>query len=245
MKTFAKLVLLVLIVGVLFVGAQMMRGGAPKMSNIVSIPVFNFESENDFYFNASKFIKMNSNGTTNVTMKAYKNVPNGLGALINTSTNSLGITASWYRKGYNWLDLIPKKEQLPFDGIVKTIDVWVWGGNFNYTLELHLKDYNDYQYVLPLGSLQFFGWQNLTTEIASSIPQLENYVPRRKGLTLLKMRFYSTPTERVDRFHVFLDYFKIVTDTYRDSYDGYELEKVIANEFDQGPKNPIYSASNN
>lgn len=240
MKTTIKVFLLATLIGGLFLGAQMMRGGVPKMSNIVSIPWFNFESVDDFTFNASKFIKV-TNNVTNVFMKTYKNVPNGLGALIDTSTNSLGITASWYRKGFNWLDLIPKKEQAPFDGIVKTIDVWVWGGNFNYTLELHLKDYNDYQYVLPLGSLQYFGWQNLTTEIASSIPQLENYVPRRKGLTLQKMRFYSTPSERVDRFHVFLDYFKIVTDTYRDSYDGYELEKAIAQDYDVGQKNPIYT----
>jgi hypothetical protein len=210
-----------------------------RIKNIVTIPWFNFENASEFTYEVSKFVKI-TNGVTNVTLKTYQSTPSGLGALANQTTNSLGISAAFIRKGFNWVDVKPATEQRPFDGLVKSLDMWVWGGNFNYNLEVHLHDYNDYQYVLSFGSLQFYGWQNLSVEIPNSIPQTENYAPRTRGLTFDKFRIYTAPSERFDRFNVFFDYFKIVTDTFRDYYDGYEVEKVIANEITKGPRNPIY-----
>jgi hypothetical protein len=199
-----------------------------KMSHIVTEIWYNFEGdEAEFQFEMSSFGVKDKSG-----VRRYPHVPNGLGDSKNTSEESLGISASFERKGYNWIDIFPDpgKAKGKFPGQVKSVDMWVWGGNFLYRLEIILQDFRGYIYALPMGDLQYFGWRNKNISIPGSIPQDEPYAPRTKGLRFKKFRIYSTPGERVDRFHCFFDYFKIVTDSYKEQYDGWELEKVIQNE---------------
>ncbi|MBI4977845.1 MAG: flagellar filament protein FlaA [Spirochaetes bacterium] len=162
-------------------------------------------------------------------MKIYPTRPVGMGVLGDDSTNSLGVTVAFSRKGYNYFDITPKvQKRIP--GRVKTLDVWTWGGNFMYSMEMHLEDYIGYVHALPLGTLNYIGWRNLTVTIPASIQQDEPYVPRVKGLKFLRFRLWSTPNERKDRFHIFLDYFKAVTDIFREQYDGDNLEVELAKE---------------
>lgn len=227
-----------LLATVFFLGAQLLSTSG-KMTHIVSILWFNFEEDNQFDIVGSKFLNEEKTAT-----KTYEQVPEGLGDSRSESTRSLGIRTAFNRKGYNWLDIIPRdgaegpENQGNFPGLVRSMDLWVWGGSFLYNMELVLQDYKGYEHNLPMGNLDYFGWANKNTAISPTIPQDEPYAPRRKGLIFRKFRVYSTPEERVDRFHIFIDYFKIVTDAYRDQYDGYELEKIIAQE--EGDDNPIY-----
>jgi len=205
-----------------------------KMSHIVSQIWYNFEGdEADFDLNFSAFgIKEKS------AVKRYDYVPEGLGTSKEDSKQSLGIKAAFSRKGYNWIDIFPKADKAKgkFPGTVKSIDMWVWGGNFFYNLEIVIEDFRGYRYSLPMGDLQYFGWRNKNVQIPPSIPQDEPYAPRTKGLRFNKFRIYSTPGERVDRFHCFFDYFKIVTDAYKEQYDGWELEAKISEEILAGEK---------
>ena len=92
-----------------------------------------------------------------------------------------------------------------------------------------------------MGNLKYYGWRNLNLKIPPTLPQEEPYAPRSKGLIFQKFRLYAHPSEREDRFHCFFDYFKVVTDKYRDQYDGYELEAVISKETGVGNDN-IYGS---
>ena len=190
--------------------------------NIISYVLYQFEEEGQFTVELSKF------GVKDKTIaKMYDVFPESLGN-IGSSKKSLGITASFTRKSYNYLDIIPTKPTIPIKGKVRTLDVWVWCGNFNYNMHMYLKDYRGYVHDLPMGNLKFYGWRNLSVIVPVTIPQGEPYVPVTKGLRFVKFRIWADPKERVDRFHVFLDYFKVVTDVYRQKYDGDNIEKIIA-----------------
>ena len=89
---------------------------------------------------------------------------------------------------------------------------------------------NKLTHTLPLGSLKYIGWRNLSTAVPSFIPQSEPYVPRAKGLRFLNFRFWASPEERADNFVVLLDYFQTVTDTFRESYDGSDIETTLGQE---------------
>ncbi|NNM54791.1 MAG: flagellar filament protein FlaA [Spirochaetales bacterium] len=148
---------------------------------------------------------------------------------------SLGINGRFDREGYNFIELYPanpnKKDsygnpvpapiQLP--GIVKRIDLWVWGSNYRYTLEIHLRDADGIPYVLNVGSLDFAGWKNLQVNVPSYIPQVQRYLPEYKGLTLTDMVVRTDPTERVSNFYVYFKELNILTDMQQTPFDGRDL----------------------
>ncbi len=152
----------------------------------------------------------------------------------------LGVNTAFDRMGYNQIELIPGvgegdnwvAKPLDLPGRVQTLDLWVWGSNFKYSMEAHFIDYEGLAYRLDLvqsddkrnpGSLKFVGWKNMYLDIPSYIRQSVNYKPEYRGLRLTKIVIYTHPSEKVDNFYVYLDHIKVLTDKHESFYDGYGL----------------------
>jgi hypothetical protein len=151
-------------------------------------------------------------------------------------SRSLGVAMLFDRKEYNWVDVVPGTKDKPIElsmpGRVKMIDMWVWSGNFNYYLEAFVRDYRGVVYTIPMGDLNFVGWRNLRINLPDNIPQSKKYLPRREGLTLVKFRIWTRPTEVVvvpgmedqkdiDKAVKFYFYnIKVLTDTFESLFDG-------------------------
>ena len=131
----------------------------------------------------------------------------------------LGVRSSFSRKGYNKVWVYPE-EEIVIPGRAKKLDVWVWGGNYYYTLEAHVRDYRGIVHKLNLGSLHFMGWRNLSIPIPSYIPQNVRYLPMEKPLTFVRFEIWTEPTERVDDFIIYFDHLKVLTDIYKERFDG-------------------------
>lgn len=108
-------------------------------------------------------------------------------------------------------------------GVVKSLDVWVWGGNYRYWLDFHLVDYKGFLHRLNAGDVNYVGWLNLRTRIPDYIPQTEYHVPFMKNLKLIMLKLWSYPNERVDQFYVYFDYMQVQTDVYEQRFNGDEL----------------------
>lgn len=144
----------------------------------------------------------------------------------------LGVQFKFNRQGDNWVDLIPVMPgedgedapyEIPLRGIVSRIEMWVWGAGYLYELEVLVRDYEGRVHTLPLGRLNYEGWRNLTARVPTSIPQTSRYLNDNNYLSFVAIRIRTTPRERVDDFYVFFDQLKVVTDTYKPSYDGFEF----------------------
>jgi hypothetical protein len=155
----------------------------------------------------------------------YREVPEG------RDVRSFGVQASFDRLGYNYLEFIPVEDDpdqdgnpipkgIPIPGRVKNMDLWAWGSNHNYYMDVHLRDYRGIIHVLRLGYLNYRGWQNLKVTIPSYIPQDVVYVPQRKGLELVKLVLWTEPDERVDGFYFYVDEIKVFTDLFESPFDG-------------------------
>lgn len=152
--------------------------------------------------------------------------------------HSLGVQAAFDRQGYNYLEFIPVEDAdkdgkpvetaIPLIGRAKNIDLWAWGSNYNYYLELQLRDYRGMIHVLRVGDLNYKGWRNLKVEIPPYIPQDVTYVPNRKGLELVKIVLWTRPEEKVNGFYFYLKQIKIMTDTYESPFDGSNLGDAAA-----------------
>jgi hypothetical protein len=140
----------------------------------------------------------------------------------------LGVKASFDRKEYNTIKLVPFKTvdgqevqtKIPLPGRVKNLDVWVWGSGYNFHLYAYVEDYKGIPYKLDLGSLDFEGWRNLRTNIPDNVPQSQSYLPKHLGLSLLCFIVETNPNERVDSFQIFFDQVKVLTDLFESLYDG-------------------------
>ncbi len=204
------------------------------VQNLESRVVESFDNPDtqQWYVGASKFV---ADGFPLTTYAAAW--PESLyGAnLDNLDLRVLGVQAAFNRTGYNYLEFIPVVEnqsgELEADpitlvGRVKTMDIWVWGSNYNYYMEVHIRDFNGRVHVLPLGGIRFIGWQNLKVEIPNYVPQEGGYVTSGgfiKNLELVKLVLWTKPTEDVSGFNVYIDRIKILTDTFVTRFDGDRL----------------------
>ncbi len=150
----------------------------------------------------------------------------------NRDLNAMGIHSKFDRKGYNYIEIIPATKDssgnlvpksVPIPGKVQRMDVWVWGSNYNYTMDIFLRDYRGIDHVLHLGSLMFEGWRDLSATVPGSIPQARRYIPQYQGLELTKLVIWTAPDEKVDDYWVFVDELTILTDMYERPFDGEDL----------------------
>jgi hypothetical protein len=209
-------------------------------TNYQSIVIEDFDNpeESRWVVRASKFVGDGypRQASVNIWPEAlYRREPE------DRTLRSLGVQAAFDRQGYNFLEFIPVEENedgeevprgITIPGKVNNMDVWVWGSNFDYYMDVHLRDYRGMTHVLRLGNVNYRGWRNLRITIPSWIPQDARYVAELRngnftsdlrGLQLTKIVLWTRPQERVNGFFVYLDEIKVETDMYRDPFDGEEL----------------------
>ncbi len=146
---------------------------------------------------------------------------------------SLGLRTRFTRRGYNNVDLVPLAKNaagdlvpspIPFRGKVEMIDMWIWGANYNFDVEVVLIDYRGVEHRLPLGNIRHSGWKNFVVNIPSYIPQAVDYIPNQRVLSLVKVVLWTQPNEQVEQFaHVYFDHIKYLSDIFEVKYDGYNL----------------------
>lgn len=189
-----------------------------KMEDIRSIILEDFEdNDNNWQASASRFtfenfpqVKPGVEGAPIALSGAYAEAENKY---------ILGVRSQFTRKGYNKVWIYPEKD-IVIPGNVKKLDIWVWGANYNYNLEVHLRDYTGVIHNIPLGSLHFMGWRNLSVEIPRNIPQFIRYLPMEKPLSFVRFVIWTEPAERVDDYIIYFDHLKVLTDVYRERFDG-------------------------
>ncbi len=139
----------------------------------------------------------------------------------------LGLQMKFNRKGDNWADIYPVKDgelyEIPFKGIIKRLELWVWGTGYYYDIEVLVRDVYGRVHTLPLGLVNYKGWRNLTVTVPGNIPQASKYLGNKHKMTLVCFRIRTRPSERVDDFKIYFDDFKALTNVFINSFDGYEL----------------------
>ena len=160
---------------------------------------------------------------------------------------SLGVHGRFDRKSYNYIEIIPAAKDssgklvpttAPLPGRVQSLNMWVWGANYNYWLDAYIRDYQGIDHVLHMGSLLFAGWRNLSATVSTAIPQSRAYIPRYAGLVLTKLVLWTAPDEKVDDFYFFIDEVGIITDLFETRFDGEQLADptTLNNLWQQGTK---------
>jgi len=144
---------------------------------------------------------------------------------------SFGINGMFDRRGYNWIDVYPvladdddeNPAEIRIPGRVRSIDMWVWGANLRFYIEIFVRDYLGVVHTLRFGDISYAGWRNLRVNIPTNIPQSKRILPAYAGLTFVKFRVWTQPVERVDNFYVYFKQLRVLTDTFEALFDGNDL----------------------
>ncbi|MBQ7969984.1 MAG: flagellar filament protein FlaA [Treponema sp.] len=176
----------------------------------------------------------------------YDGIPNSLKPLRrpdDPDPKVFGVKTAFNRKGDNWFEVYPSKDdkpmELPFIGTVSQIDFWVWGANYNYYLEVLVKDALDRVHVLPAGSLAFHGWRNIVVNVPGWLQQHSHLRSGPENMRFVGFRIRTDAEEYVDDYVVFFDQIKYTTNSLAVIYDGYELKDVDFGDSESESENEV------
>lgn len=215
--------------------------GQPSSKSIETFVMDNFDTPNgqnysyngksyswDWAVNSSRFVAEGYPLTG-----YYDGIPNSLKQLRRSDEGDakvFGVKTAYNRKGDNWFEVYPtadgKPYEIPFVGTVTQMDFWIWGANYNYYLEVMVRDATGRVHVLQAGSLAFNGWKNIIVNIPGWIQQHSHYRNGPENMTFVGFRIRSDAAEYVDNYVVFFDQIKYTTNSLAYIYDGYELKDV-------------------
>ena len=128
---------------------------------------------------------------------------------------SLGIEGGFRKRGNNFIEIIPPGEAIQIPGVVESIEMWMWNDNRDYYVEAHFRDYRGFTSVVHVGDLYHRGWNKLSARIPRWVPQQYN-LGEIGALELTKLVVWTKPNSRVDKFYIYLDELRVITDTFRD-----------------------------
>lgn len=200
----------------------------PSVKAVETILVDNFDEEQEWTWDVqtSRFI---AEGYPIV--KKFEAIPNSLIPYhkdTDPAAQVLGVKTKFNRKGDNWFEVYPKKGDESYEpeliGNVNHLDFWVWGANYNYRLEVLIRDADGRVHVLKAGSLQFDGWKNFVVKIPTHIRQHSRMRSGRKNMTFVAFRVRTDTNECVDDYVVYFDQLRYLTNTLPDIFDGYSLK---------------------
>lgn len=211
----------------------------PSSKSVETMLIDNFDNpeavEWDWSIQASKFIHIGDTADDTYPKMGYvEAIPNSLRAYRTSKDGTpyvLGAQVKFDRKGDNWFEIFPTSKEtgeayeIPLLGQVSQIDFWAWGANYNYYLEILVRDADSVVHVIPAVTLNYEGWKNIVVKIPTAIRQQSRLRSGPENLTFIGFRIRTATGEFVDDFVLYLDQFRYTTNTMNFVYDGFELRK--------------------
>lgn len=211
----------------------------PSAKSVETMMIDNFDTPDSMDWTwgvqASKFIHVDEeNNEVYPRFGYFEGIPNSLTAYRKPEDGTpyvFGTQVKFDKKGDNWFEVYPiSKEtgenyEIPLLGNVSQVEFWAWGANYNYYLEVLIRDASNIVHVLPATMMNYEGWRNIVVQIPTSISQRSKLRSGPENMTFVGFRVRSAPSEFVDDFVIYFDQFRYSTNTMDFVYDGFNLRK--------------------
>ena len=107
-------------------------------------------------------------------------------------------------------------------GNVQAIKIWVLSRGYDYTLKAWLEDWHGDTHIIKLGDLKHIGWKSLHGEVPNHVYQVKGPSSGSRSLILRRLQIHSENKNlsEEDMVYLFFDQLRIVTNLYKQFYDG-------------------------
>ncbi|MCQ2982191.1 MAG: flagellar filament outer layer protein FlaA [Treponemataceae bacterium] len=210
----------------------------PNTKSVETILIDNFDDRDavsfDWKVQTSRSIHVGEGDDVYPKMGYVEGIPNSLRGYRTASDPTpyvLGVQTKFDRKGDNWFEIYPVDKEsgeifeIPLKGTTSQIDFWAWGANYNYYLEVLIRDAEGCVHVLPAATMNYQGWRNIVVGIPTSIHQRSRLRSGPETANFVGFRIRSDANEYVDDFVIYFDQLRYTTHTMNFIYDGFELRK--------------------
>ena len=145
---------------------------------------------------------------------AKKPIPAEKDAKIDEADNYVvGAKIDHLHRAVTSFSIIPSRP-ISMPGVVKTISVWVVGRNVNHQLYAMVNDQFGNTAKIPMGSLAFTGWRQLTGAVPPSVKQIDPRYESHSGLTFQSFLIETDPAETYGQYYIYFDDLSVVTDLF-------------------------------
>ncbi len=127
-----------------------------------------------------------------------------------------GVRVDYFSRGNTTITVSPT-HPLPIPGVTKTISVWVAGRNYNHTLYAHLEGITGKRFSLPMGTLNFSGWRQLSVSVPSTVEQINRHYSNKQGLQFIGFSIDPDILETTGSYYVYFDDLRAWTDLFSQS----------------------------
>ncbi len=211
----------------------------PNMKSVETIMIDTFDTKDDMDWTwkvqASSQIHVGEDASDTYPKMGYvEAIPNSLKSYRTADDPTpyvLGVQVSYDRKGDNWFEVYPVDKEtgdvyeIPLKGTVSQLDVWVWGANYTYYLEVLVRDADGNVHVIPACTLNYQGWRNIIVDMPSTVRQQSRLRSGPETANFIGFRVRADANEYADDFVIYFDQLRYSSNTLNNIYDGYELRK--------------------
>ena len=128
----------------------------------------------------------------------------------------------FFNPGLDFLDIEPsierQKEALP--GQPRLIALWVYGYNKRHTLHAVFSNSSNHKVSVPMGRLDFFGWERIEVQVPAIIQKRNPKNANRFDFTFHGFRVKSQRNEEPGMFLFTFDAVMILSDKGAEEYPG-------------------------
>lgn len=130
----------------------------------------------------------------------------------------LGLKVDFVRRAFDEI-LIKPDSPIQIRGVVKSVSFWTIGRLYNHNISLLFTTYSGQKLVIPVGTMNHYGWKKMEVEIPESIVQTDPNYPCYGGMEFTGFLISLDAMEIRGDYYIYFDDLRITSDIALESYN--------------------------
>ena len=129
----------------------------------------------------------------------------------------LGVRVDFLKRA--WYSIFVKPDApIEIRGVAKVFSFYAIGRMYDHRINLLFENYRGKFLRIPVGRMNFYGWQKMEVAIPPTVDQEDPNYPARGGLKFLGFQIDLSPMQIRGDYYVYFDDLRVQTDISAESY---------------------------
>lgn len=130
----------------------------------------------------------------------------------------LGLKVDFVKRAFDEI-LIKPDVPIQVRGVVKSVSFWTIGRLYNHSISLLFTTYSGQKLIIPVGTMNHYGWKKMEVQIPESILQIDPNYPCYGGMEFNGFLIDLDAMEIRGDYYIYFDDLRITSDIALESYN--------------------------